>query len=67
MQTPWACKEHIIIELAHYKYVIQYSLYFFAVNVYLENMTAHVGEKKEYVDNLLSEVAGFAGCEIIRR
>ncbi|XP_061167799.1 LOW QUALITY PROTEIN: methylthioribose kinase-like [Saccostrea echinata] len=37
------------------------------VNKYLEEMTSFVGEQQTYQDKLLSEMAGFAGCELIRR
>ncbi|XP_052262881.1 methylthioribose kinase-like isoform X1 [Dreissena polymorpha] len=38
------------------------------VSVYLEHMTAFTGlDRATYIENLVSEVAGFAGCEIIRR
>ncbi|XP_045213350.2 methylthioribose kinase-like [Mercenaria mercenaria] len=37
------------------------------VNTYLEHMTERSGDREDYVNNLLSETAGFAGCEIIRR
>lgn len=39
----------------------------FTVSCYLEEMTSSVGTLQQYQDNLLSEMAGFAGCEIIRR
>lgn len=34
---------------------------------YLKEMTSSVGTLQQYQDNLLSEMAGFAGCELIRR
>lgn len=37
------------------------------VNTYLEHMTASSGDRQDYVNSLLSETAGFAGCEIVRR
>ncbi|XP_062596852.1 methylthioribose kinase-like [Saccostrea cucullata] len=37
------------------------------VNKYLKEMTSFVGELQSYQDKLLSEMAGFAGCELIRR
>ncbi|KAL5019027.1 hypothetical protein ScPMuIL_004749 [Solemya velum] len=37
------------------------------VRTYLEEMTCTVGDKESYQDNLLSEVAGFTGCELVRR
>ena len=30
-------------------------------------MTSSLGEKQQYQENLVSEMAGFAGCELIRR
>jgi len=38
-----------------------------SVRTYLEHMTASTGDREQYVDNLVSEMAGFAGCEIVRR
>ena len=40
---------------------------FFSVDTYLSTMTASVGDRDQYEANLLSETAGFAGCEIVRR
>ncbi|KAL3877376.1 hypothetical protein ACJMK2_035094 [Sinanodonta woodiana] len=37
------------------------------VQTYLSNMTSFVGDRETYEKNLLSEIAGFTGCEIIRR
>lgn len=37
------------------------------VTAYLSVMTAPVGDRESYEANLLSETAGFAGCEIVRR
>ncbi|XP_022318105.2 methylthioribose kinase-like [Crassostrea virginica] len=37
------------------------------VRSYLEEMTSSVGEKQQYQENLMTEMAGFAGCELIRR
>lgn len=37
------------------------------VSSYLKEMTSSVGTLQQYQDNLLSEMAGFAGCELIRR
>ena len=34
---------------------------------YLTTMTSYVGDKDSYIENFMTEVAGFAGCEIIRR
>lgn len=34
---------------------------------YFENMTSYTGDMAEYIKTFMSEVAGFAGCEIIRR
>ncbi|XP_033743303.1 methylthioribose kinase-like isoform X2 [Pecten maximus] len=34
---------------------------------YFENMTSYTGDMDGYNKNFVSEVAGFAGCEIIRR
>ncbi|XP_060076671.1 methylthioribose kinase-like [Ylistrum balloti] len=34
---------------------------------YFENMTCSTGDVESYNKNFMSEVAGFAGCEIIRR
>lgn len=34
---------------------------------YCENMTSYTGDMAEYIKTFMSEVAGFAGCEIIRR
>ncbi|XP_013405105.1 uncharacterized protein LOC106169969 isoform X2 [Lingula anatina] len=40
---------------------------YLTVNTYLSVMTCTVGQRHEYLNNLLTETAGFAGCEIIRR
>lgn len=37
------------------------------VNKYLDIMTGHVGDKETYFNTVISEMAGFTGCEIIRR
>ncbi|XP_048758628.2 methylthioribose kinase-like isoform X2 [Ostrea edulis] len=37
------------------------------VTKYLDEMTSCTGELQVYQDNLLCEMAGFAGCELIRR
>lgn len=43
------------------------TIFTFTVSSYLEEMTSSVGTLPLYQDNLLSEMAGFAGCELIRR
>ncbi|CAH1795482.1 unnamed protein product [Owenia fusiformis] len=37
------------------------------VETYLTHMTSYHGNKDEYISNLMSETAGFTGCELIRR
>ncbi|XP_052760164.1 methylthioribose kinase-like isoform X1 [Mya arenaria] len=37
------------------------------VSTYMSHMTACVENREEYEANLVSEMAGFAGCEIVRR
>ncbi|XP_025092220.1 uncharacterized protein LOC112562862 isoform X1 [Pomacea canaliculata] len=37
------------------------------VDEYLAHMTSSIGERENYTSQLMSETAGFAGCEIIRR
>ncbi|KAL4241113.1 hypothetical protein ACF0H5_001891 [Mactra antiquata] len=37
------------------------------VSTYLQYMTAYTGDRKTYIKNFMSETAGFAGCEIVRR
>lgn len=37
------------------------------VGTYLDHMTASVGNREAYMHILMSETAGFAGCEVIRR
>ena len=46
---------------------LRVNYYFITVHTYLATMTAPVEDRQQYEANLLSETAGFAGCEIVRR
>ncbi|KAK7491285.1 hypothetical protein BaRGS_00017556 [Batillaria attramentaria] len=37
------------------------------VDEYLKHMTASIGVREQYIERLMSETAGFAGCEMVRR
>ncbi|XP_041363738.1 methylthioribose kinase-like [Gigantopelta aegis] len=61
MMTPENNDEHrkvsyVLVDICHQ-----------TVAEYLKTMTSHVGDEDTYVANFMTEVAGFAGCEIIRR
>ena len=46
---------------------LRVNYYFITVHTYLATMTAPVEDRQQYEASLLSETAGFAGCEIVRR
>lgn len=65
---------HVLNVFFHFQLIFQreskgVSLYCFIpkVDEYLAHMTSSIGERENYISQLMSETAGFAGCEIIRR
>ncbi len=51
----------------HYISLSHNILYYISVEAYLEEMTCYVGSRDTYVQTMMSEIAGFTGCELTRR